>query len=434
MVAVGAVVLLGWFTAFAANAAAARPEAGVALRNWYGLALELVRHTATYSPGVASRAFAYMGITAFEATASGAPALVSLAGQVHGLEAVPQRNPGETYDEAVVVNAAMAALVENLFNNTGPTGQRSISAAMKKWDGLAAAGVPADVVERSVAYGRAVAAHIHDWSLDDGGATITNMGFPLAYDLPKGDGKWVPTSLVAQQQLPLLPDWGSNRTFAMPVGSTCGLPPPLPFSVEPASDFYKEAEEVYTTGKSLTPEQKATARFWSDDPMLSTTPPGHWISIALQVMERQQLSLEDSVDLMARLGIAQADAFIGCWYDKYEYDLIRPISYIKQHIDKSWEPILITPPFPEYPSGHSTASGAAATVLTAFFGDSFAFEDKTGSRDSLKPRDFTSFWAAADEAGFSRLLGGIHFRAAIERGLEQGRCIGAYAVALKTRT
>ena len=130
---------------------------------------------------------------------------------------------------------------------------------------------------------------------------------------------------------------------------------------------------------------------------------------------------------MARLGIAVADAFIGCWDDKYKYDLVRPVTYIKRVIDKTWEPLLITPPFPEYPSGHSTQSGAADVVLTKFFGDNFAFEDRTHVREKFAPRKFASFRAAAEDAGISRLYGGIHFRAAIERGLEQGRCIGAYA-------
>ena len=146
-----------------------------------------------------------------------------------------------------------------------------------------------------------------------------------------------------------------------------------------------------------------------------------------------RLSLEDSVDLLARLGIVEADAFIGCWDAKFRHNLIRPISYIKKYIDPKWEPVLNTPPFPEYPSGHSTASGAAAMVLTAFFGEDDEFEDTTGGKDGLSKRTFASFAAAADEAGMSRLYGGIHFRSAIEDGLVQGRCIAAYTVALTTR-
>lgn len=401
--------------------------------NWYRLILELVRHTPTYSPPVASRSFAYVGITAYEAIASGPEELLTLAGQVNGLTPVPAREPGASYDEAVVLQAALAAAVLAFFSNTGPTGQRAMKAMEAKLRAKAATGVQPDVVARSEAYGAAVAAHILAWAESDGGAVVENLGFPYEYDAPKGPDKWVPTSLVALQQRPLLPEWGSNRTFAMPSGSACGLPPPPAYSEEPGSPFYAEALEVYEISKALTKDQKAIARFWSDDPMLSSTPPGHWGDIALQLLQSKDASIGESVDLLARLGIAVADAFIGCWQTKYEYDLLRPVTYIKRTIDPKWESLLNTPPFPEYPSGHSTQSGAAAEVLTAFFGEDFAFEDRTHEDDGLPARKFPSFHAAAEEAALSRLYGGIHFRSGIDRGLEQGRCIGAYAVALKTR-
>ena len=135
---------------------------------------------------------------------------------------------------------------------------------------------------------------------------------------------------------------------------------------------------------------------------------------------------------MARLGVSVADAFIANWKTKYQYDTLRPISYIRKVIDPKWDALLITPPFPEFPSGHSTQSGAAAEVLTAIWGDAFAFEDATHSDDGMPPRPFASFWAAAEEAAVSRLYGGIHFRPAVELGLDQGRCVGAFVVALKT--
>ncbi len=185
--------------------------------------------------------------------------------------------------------------------------------------------------------------------------------------------------------------------------------------------------------KNLTPEQRAIARFWSDDPMLSPTPPGHWLWIAMQIFEREKTPLEKSVEVLARLGMALSDSFVACWNSKYQFDLLRPATYIKRVIDKTWEPVLITPPFPEYPSGHSTQSAAAAVVLAQDFGGNFAFTDATHQRDGLKPRNFPSFWAAAEEAAASRLYGGIHFRAAIERGLEQGKCVGQFVNMLTTR-
>ena len=401
------------------------------LTNWYKLTLQLVRHTATYSPPVAARAFGYLGVTAYEAVAACNPAMTSLAGQVNGLTPLPRAGAG-AHDGAVVLQAALSAAVAHFFANTGPSGQRALATMTRKLDAQVAEGVEAEVLARSRDLGAAIAGHVCAWADGDGGAVIANMGFPEAYVPPASPAAWVPTSLVRQQQAPLLPDWGKVRTFAMPAGDTCGLPPPPAYSEDPGSAFYAEAMEVYTVSKALTPEQNLIARFWSDDPMLSSTPPGHWIFVANDLISRRDLPLEVSVDLMARLGVAMADAFIGCWHEKTEYNLLRPITYIRRVIDKSWTPLLNTPPFPEYPSGHSTVSAAAATVLTAALGENYAYEDFTHEREGLEGRAYGSFWEAAEEAGISRLYGGIHFRAAIEQGLAQGRCIAAHTVALRT--
>ena len=413
------------------GATAAEPAQVV--QTWYRLVLELVRHTPTYTPPVASRSFAYVGVTAFEAVASGNRQLKSLAGQVQGLKPVLPREAGQEYDEAVVLHAALASIIRHLFANTGPTGQRAMNAMESKLGAKVADGVASDVAARSAAYGRAVAAHIQAWAAEDGGAVIENMGFPLQMDLPKGSQDWLPTNAIRQQQLPLLPDWGKNRTFAMPNGASCKIPPPPTYSEDQASAFYAEALEVYEARKNITEDETAIARFWADDAMLSKTPPGHWIHIAMNALQKEQADAARSVEVLARLGIGLADAFIGCWDAKYQYNLLRPVSYIRRVMDPKWEPILLTPPFPEYPSGHSTQSGAAAEVLTHLFGEDYAFVDNAQDDEGLPPRSFASFRAAAEEAGISRLYGGIHFRAAIVNGLEQGRCIAAFTNALRTR-
>ena len=205
------------------------------LHTWYNLGLELVWHTPTYSPPVASRSFAYLGVTAFEAVATGSDELQTLAGQLHGLKPGPQREAGKTYDEAVVVQAAMAFAVQHFFENTGPSGQNAMTKLEAKLREKVSAGVPADVLARSEAHGRAVAEHILAWSQDDGGAVIETLGFPQDYELPKGPSHWVPTSLVALQQKPLLPNWGKNRTFAMPEGTSCALPSHPEYSEDKAS-------------------------------------------------------------------------------------------------------------------------------------------------------------------------------------------------------
>jgi hypothetical protein len=427
-------MLLLW-SGFSAHAfaGAVRPTPEAVLDARYKLVLDLVRHTATYSPPVASRAFAYFGVIGYEATASGRTDMVTLVGQLHDLKSLPKREPGETYDEAAVLDAALSSAIRRFFDNTGPTGQRAMKAMDAKFTPAVLAGVPDDIVERSQAFGRALTAAVSDWADGDGRNEIPNMGFPLEYKLKDGPEHWRPTSTIAQQQAPLLPDWGNTRTFAMPMGSSCDLPSPQAFSTDKTSVFYKQAQEVDDAVTHLSPEQKEIARFWSDDPMLSTTPPGHWIQVAFELSDKLELPVDKRVDLLVRLGVATADAFIGCWQTKFEYETVRPLTYIRANVDPSFTPLLITPPFPEYPSGHSTQSAAAAVVLAQFFGDDFAFEDSSHVRDGLPPRKFASFWAAAEEAAISRLYGGIHFRQAIERGLDQGRCVGRYANALKTR-
>ncbi len=403
------------------------------MTQWYRLVLELIRHTATQTPPVASRAMAYLGVTIYESLATGNPAMTTLAGQLNDLPPVPAR-PDALHDEALVVHGAIITAMNHFFGNTGPTGQRAMKAVERQLTKTLTDGHSTDVIDRSLACGQAVAAHIIAWSATDGGATVENMGFPLTWTLTEGPAHWVPTSKVAQQQAPLLPNWGQNRTFAMPkdMDVACGLPAPPAYSEDPASEFYLQAKEVYDTGVNLTDPQKATARFWSDDPMLSSTPPGHWLYVAVDLIKTTGMDAPHAADLLARIGVSVADAFIACWATKVQYDLLRPVTYIKRVIDPKWEPLLNTPPFPEYPSGHSTQSGAAAVVLTAVFGENYKYLDTTHTDEGMKGREYPSFMAAAEEAGISRLYGGIHFRAAIEDGLRQGYCTGAYTVALRT--
>lgn len=429
----------GFGLGLAALAAMAMPLRGQAagdagaqvMRQWYRLMLELVRHTPTYSPPVASRAFAYTGVIAHEVLRGGPGGGVTLAGQLNELLPLPERESGAAHDEAVLLNAALALAVKQFFANTGPTGQRAMQAMEKALTRQVETGVAPDVLRRSRDFAEAVVLHVSAWSGADRGAVVENLGFPETWELTPGPAHWVPTSTVAVQQKPLLPFWGNVRPFAMPEGNSCPLPPPPAYSEDPSSEFYKEAKEVYDTVNTLTKEQRAIAAFWSDDPMLSSTPPGHWISIAMTELDLEAAPATRWAAVMARLGITLADAFIGCWHSKFEYDLVRPITYIQRVIDPKWQPILNTPPFPEYPSGHSTQSGAAAAVLDAVFGADHAFVDGTHLDDGIPERPFANFQAAAQEAGISRLYGGIHFRAAIERGLDQGACIGAHAVGLR---
>ncbi|MEY4531520.1 MAG: hypothetical protein RLZZ156_2241 [Deinococcota bacterium] len=430
--------LFGSSVAFLSHSGAQNSTPNLALEmrvatQWYTLMLDLTRHTATYSPPVAARTFAYIGLTTHELVAQSSKTLRSLEGQIQGFTGITKPDTKQQYNTAAVLHGALSSSIEALYGNTGPTGQRVLLAVKNRIALDLAKSVPQAVLERSLSHGRLAAQQVLEFAKSDGGATINNLGFPLTYPKASKPEQWIPTAALGMQQTPLLPTWGNNRPLVMKTGNACPLPAPIEYSSEKDSAFYKEALEVYTTVKNITPEQKKIARFWSDDPMLTITPPGHWISIALNLALDKNLNLEQFAELQARVGLAVNDAFIGCWHTKYLYNLLRPTTYIRRHIDPTFEAVLLVPPFPEYPSGHSTQSGAAASVLTIFFGENYAFTDRTGSDNGLEPRNYTSFFAAANEAGISRLYGGIHFRAAIEQGLEQGRCIGAKVNALKFR-
>jgi hypothetical protein len=394
---------------------------------WFDLALELVRTTPGFSPPVASRAFGYAGVALYEALAPGMPGRRSLAGQLNDLGRPPA--PADpAYDWPTVANRALASILRSLF----PTAVAESAAAIDELEGLFASSAQAvlapGIYRRSVARGEAVAAHVFDWSTTDGGHEAFLRNFP-PYTPPSGPGLWVPTPpgfLSALQ-----PFWGANRPFVLPSGAAASPGPRPAYSEEIGSPFYTDANECYEAAERLTAEQEAIARFWSDDPGQTASPPGHSISILSQVTRMLDLSLARAAEAYAKVGIAVADAFIACWNTKYRDNLLRPVTYIRNVIDPAWTPLLVTPPFPEYTSGHSVQSAAAAQVLTDLLGD-VAFVDRTHERRGLPARSFQSFEEAAEEAAVSRLYGGIHFRPAIERGLEQGRCVGRHVSALAT--
>jgi hypothetical protein len=210
--------------------------------------------------------------------------------------------------------------------------------------------------------------------------------------------------------------------------------------------FYQQAKEVYDVGRNLTAEQRMIAAFWDCNPfvmnvrghaMFATkkiTPGGHWIGIVSQAARKTKANLVQSAEIYALTAVALADAFISAWDEKYRSNVIRPETVINTTLDESWEPLLQTPPFPEYPSGHSVISTAAAAVLTDRFGPAFAFTDSTEMEYGLSIRSFTTFEQAAAEAAISRLYGGIHYRMAIEEGVRQGKKVGELVVTrIRTR-
>jgi hypothetical protein len=389
------------------------PEVPVA---WFNLLYDLIQ-AEKLSPPVASRRIGYAGVTLYEAVVPGMPDHRSLARQLNGLAPLPQPDHRRKYYWPAVANSALARSFRQLFAGASAESMAKIDALEQGFAGRFSRRLPPRVYSGSVDQGRRVADAVIAWAAGDGFATLNNCPFTP----PVGDGLWVPTLPLFRPALQ--PCWGQLRPFVLPSGGACAPPPPPAYSTDPASDFYAEGLEVYNTSTHLTAEQTDIARFWADDPALTGTPPGHWISIVGQIAAQRGLALDAATEAYARVGIAVADGFISCWATKFTYNLLRPITYIQNLFDPAWLPLLATPPFSEYTSGHSVQSGAAATVLTDLLGEA-SFTDNTHAARGYSPRSFDSFMAAAEEAAISRLYAGIHYRAAIDDGVRQGECIG----------
>jgi hypothetical protein len=401
---------------------------------WYDLQLKIIKETPGFTAPAAARALAYSGITLYETVLLAMPDNNSLVGQLNDLNSLPKPETGQTYHWQAAANSAMASILLSLYPTTSPMNRRSIDKLEKKYAELYKKEAGEEVFNRSVAFGKEVATAVYEWSKSDGGHNDHNESHTTDYNPPKGPGLWEPTPPDYNRSL--MPFLSKHRPFIIKTRQDCLPGPPTEYSEDKTSQFYAEALEVYNTVNNNTVEQRAIARFWADDPGNTSTPPGHSISIASQVLRAEKADLTLAAQTYARMGIALSDAFISCWNTKYTYNLIRPITYIQKFINVKWnvervtDPV-ITPPFPEYTSGHSVQSGAAAAVLNDIFGENYSFTDKTHDNFGMRPRSFNSFKEFADEAAISRLYGGTHFRPAIERGLEQGKCIGEKVNSIK---
>ncbi|CAN5526151.1 hypothetical protein BH23BAC1_BH23BAC1_49970 [soil metagenome] len=403
---------------------------------WMALLLKLTQEGPGFSPPVAARAFGYTGLTLYESVRPGMPGYKSMTGQVNELSAdmLPQAEE-KTYHWAAVANAALATIIRSCYNNATAENLAAIDDLESRlYYVFSQKTFPQAVLDRSVAFGKRVGDAMVYYAISDNQGSSYNSNFPDSYIPPVGEGLWVPTPPAYQKAL--LPYWGTVRPFLTRNLEEAFPPPPPDYSLEPTSVFWQETLEVYNTIKNLTAEQRNMAAFWSDDPGNSATPPGHSVAILKQVLEEEDASLALAAEAFAKVGMGVHDAFVSCWHTKYHYNLVRPITVIRQYIDADFTIPLNTPPFPEYPSGHSVQSGASSRILTDLFGDNYAFTDhlhESRSDFDGRARSFNSFYDFAQEAAISRLYGGIHFRSAIEVGLEQGKKIGSNISVLRFR-
>ena len=397
---------------------------------YYELSLTFSKRTGGFTPPVQSRAYAYMGLALYEALVSGMPNHRSVAGQLNGIGDLPA-STSAPYHWPLVANAALAEVMRGLWGGTTNRAADNIADIHALEAAVVAqhAGVQPGIAKQSMKFGHAVGAAVFATSIDDGGHQGYSTNFP-AYTPPQGPGLWVPT---APGQLALQPFWGTTvQTFALSSAAECDPGGPPAYSEDPASSFYAEANIVYQSVNNLTPDQLTIARFWADGPG-SISGPGHSLAIANQILVQESANLEVAAETYARVGIANADAVTAVWWAKYHYNLLRPVTYIRQLIDASWATVLPTPPFPEYTSAHSTQSAAAAASLEYLFGEDVAFVDHAHDADGFAPRSFPRIYAAAEEAGISRIYAGIHFPSGNVDGQEQGRCVATKVHGLNWR-
>ena len=391
---------------------------------YYDLSLQFSKQTAGFTPPVQARAYGYMGLALYEALVSGMPDHRSVAGQLNGIGAMPEAR-GIPYQWPLVANAAMAEVMRGLWGgrtNRAVQNVADLDALEARFASQYAIGVPPGIVSLSSEFGHAVGAAVYATSLDDGGNEGYLTNFPATYVPPQGPEFWVP---AASGQVAMQPFWGTTvQTFALASGEECSPGPPPAYSEQPGSAFYSEAASDYELSKTLTPEQTTIARYWADGPG-TISGPGHSLAIVNEVLQQQHADLARAAEAYARAGIANADAVTALWWVKYHYNLIRPVTYIRRVIDPTWSPLLPTPPFPEYVSAHSAQSAAVMTTLEALFGANVPFVDHAHDADGFAPRSFARIFAAAEEAGMSRLYAGIHFRSGNVNGQALGLCVAA---------
>jgi len=288
-------------------------------------------------------------------------------------------------------------------------------------------------IKQSISYAEKIAAVVLNYAKEDGYRQLSTL---KRYSPTKGQGRWYPTPPAYMAAID--PEWRTIRPFFLENLPSFGPPAPAEYSEDENSSFFTQLTEVYEVTTQLTEEQTLIANFWDCNPfnvsysghmaigLKKISPGGHWMGITGIASQKAELGFKESLYIHTLVAMGLHDAFISCWDEKYRSDRIRPLTAINQLIDEAWRPILQTPPFPEYTSGHSVISKASAVLLTSYFGENFRFIDTSEVFFGLPERAFDSFLKASNEAAISRLYGGIHFRDAIEVGMQQGEKIANY--------
>ena len=396
--------------------------------------MEIMVHD-IFSPPVASRIFVYPNIAAYEIVALKNDKYKSLKNQITDFKGIPEpENPENINFELSALIAHMELSKKLIFSEAK---MESFSDSLYlEWEDK-----NKTVFESSKNYALKVSRHFSKWMDEDNYKQTRTMS---KYSINTEDiSKWQPTPPAYMDGIE--PHWNKIRTMVIDSASQFIPAPPPKFSMEEGSDFYKEVKEVYDISNKITEEgddseEIQIAQFWDCNPYVSvtrghlmfatkkTTPGAHWIGITRIASKKSNYDVAETLNAYTVTSIALFDAFISCWDEKYRSNLVRPETLINIHFNDNWKPILQTPPFPEYTSGHSVISNAASIALTDIFGENFQFDDDTELAYGLPVRSFDSFKDAAAEATISRMYGGIHYRVAVEVGATQGIDLGNYVI------
>jgi hypothetical protein len=376
-----------------------------------------------FTPPVAARIYAYSNVAAYESSILFDKNYRSMTGQLKELTVLPTAPDSSTVDKRIILLRTFAMVANSILYRDSILQNFSdslikileLNETIKKKE------------RASFQYADSLGKAIIEWSKADGYGRTRKMAIYTPLQKPES---WQPTPPKYADAIE--PYWGSLRPFVLDSAGMFFSPFTIRFDTVPGSAFYQMCKAEYDTATRLDSVRKMIARFWDDNPLIilskghtmlnyrQISPPGHWVNITKIVAKQKQLSLQQSADIYMRVSLSLADAIIACWHTKYTNSTIRPVTYINQYIDPAWKPLIETPPFPEYTCGHSTLSAAASQTLATFFGDTVEFIDDTNDPYDLPIRKFNSFLKASEEAGISRMYGGIHFHPSCEAGRAQG--------------
>ena len=394
---------------------------------WMRLQMELIKTTTGYTPSISTRSLGYTGLAMYESIVPTVSNYQSVAIGFGAPNPAPSYDPTSNYYSPASANAAMAAILRNLFVTTSTANKAIIDSLENDFVSKFQSQSNTADLNRSIALGKEVANNIYLWSKTDGG-DAAYLNLPSGYVPPVGPGLWVTTPPAFAPAA--LPYWGNNRSFIKGIATAVFVGPPPAYSEDPNSDFYKMVNNVYTVSQNLLPDDSVVVKFWGDIPGRYNAP-SHFTSIVNQIVTKEQLSLFDAVMLYAKHGIALYDASITVFKTKYVYNLVRPITYIRTVMNHpNWNTVITTPAFPEYTSSHAVAAKSSATVLEDKFGKNYSFTDNTYAT-IYGPRTYTTLSQYAVEGAQSRVLGGLHFQLSADIGLAQGQKVGDMVNAIK---